>query len=142
MPYEYGSQRIDIQNPFKLEGLAHTARALVLILLAIVLMLDVQDTVKAGHRTLGWEEMGGALVLLGFGIAAAYRGLFKLFRFYVGRGMPADLASTVSAQQSVMPGAPSGGTTGFRGNYSLNTLAEMLLARKNPTFEEPQGWLS
>jgi hypothetical protein len=142
MPYEYGSQRIDIQNPFRLEGLAYAARALVLILLAVVLMFDVQDTVKSGHRTLGWEEMGGALVLLCFGIAAAYRGLFKLFRFYVGRGMPADLASTVSAQQSVMPGAPGGGATGFRGLYPLNTLAEMLLARKNPTFVEPEGWLS
>ena len=142
MPYEYGSQSIDIKNPFRLEGIAYVGRAAVLILLAVLLMLDVQETVKSGHRTIGWEEMGGGLLLLGFGIAAAYRGLFKLFRFYVGRGVPADLASSVSTQQSVMPGAPAGGTTGFRGLYSLNTLAEMLLARKNPTFTEPPDWLS
>jgi hypothetical protein len=72
----------------------------------------------------------------------AYQGLFKLFRFYVGRGIPADLASQVSVEQSVMPGAPTGGATGFRGIYSLQTLADMLLARKNPTFVEPAGWLA
>jgi hypothetical protein len=142
MPYEYGSQRIDIRNPFRLEGAAAAARAAIFILLAIYLMLDVKNTVAAGDRTLGWLQMGGGIVLLGLGIAAAYRGLFKLFRFYVGRGMPADLASTASAQQSIMPGASTGGTTGFRGIYSLNTLAEMLLARKNPTFVEPVGWLA
>jgi hypothetical protein len=142
MAYEYGSQRIDIKNPFRLEGAAYVARAAVLIVLALFLMLHVKDTVASGARNLGWIQMGGGIVLLGFGIAAAYQGLFKLFRFYVGRGIPADLASQVSVQQSVMPGAPSGGATGFRGMYGLQTLGDMLLARKNPTFVEPVGWLA
>ncbi len=79
--------------------------------------------------------------MVGFGVYAAYGGLYKVFRFYVGRGQPADLASTVSSQQSVMPGAPTGGSTGFRSIYSPVMLADMLLGRKNPTFKEPEGWL-
>jgi hypothetical protein len=40
-----------------------------------------------------------------------------------------------------MPGASTGGATGFRSIYSPVMLAEMLLGRKNPTFREPEGWL-
>jgi hypothetical protein len=141
MAYEYGSQQIEIRNPFRLEGVALVVRAVVLIALALYLMLQVKDVVATGARALGWIQMGGGILLLGFGLAAAYQGLFRLFRFYVGRGVPADLASAVSAEVSVMPGAPTGGTTGFRGLYGLKTLADMLLSRKNPTFVEPEGWL-
>ena len=141
MPFEYGSQQVDIPNPFKLEGAAYTARAAVLIVLGVVALLTVRSLVGEGERAAAAAVMLGGLGLAGFGVFAAYRGLFKMFRFYVGRGQPADLAATVAPEQSVMPGAPSGGATGYRGIYQPVELANMLLGRKNPTFREPEGWL-
>ena len=141
MPFEYGSQQVDIPNPFRFEGAAYTARAAVLIVLGLFALLAVRTLVADGERAIAGVVMAGGLSLLGFGVFAAYRGLFKMFRFYVGRGQPADLAAAVAAEQSVMPGARSGGATGFRGIYEPVELANMLLGRKNPTFREPEGWL-
>ncbi len=141
MPFEYGSQQVDIPNPFKFEGAAYTARAAVLIVLGLITLLTVRSLVADGERVVAGIVTLGGLGLLGFGVFAAYRGLFKMFRFYVGRGQPADLAATVAAEQSVMPGARSGGATGYRGIYQPEELASMLLGRKNPTFREPEGWL-
>ena len=141
MPFEYGSQQVEIPNPFRFEGAAYTARAAVLIVLGLLALLDVRDLVTAGERPLAGIVMLGGLALLGFGVFAAYRGLYKMFRFYVGRGQPADLAATVAAEQTIMPGARSGGATGYRGIYESVELASMLLGRKNPTFREPEGWL-
>jgi hypothetical protein len=141
MPFEYGSQQVDIPNPFRFEGMAYTARAAVLIVLGLVALLSVRTLVADGERAVGVAVMLGGLGLLGFGVFAAYRGLYKMFRFYVGRGQPADLAATVAAEQTVMPGARTGGATGYRGIYQPVDLANMLLGRKNPTFVEPEGWL-
>src|SRR6266566_84612 len=56
-------------------------------------------------------------------------GLFRVFRFYVGRGMPSDLADTGNLQH-------------IRPVYPLKTLKDMLMSRINRTFIEPAGWLS
>jgi len=141
MPFEYGSQQVDIPNPFKFEGMACTARAAVLIALGLISLFTVRGLVADGERVAGIAVAFGGLALLGFGAYAAYRGLYKMFRFYVGRGQPADLAATVSSEQTVMPGTPTGGATGYHGIYQPNVLADMLLGRKNPTFQEPEGWL-
>jgi hypothetical protein len=141
MPFEYGSQQVDIPNPFRFEGTAYTARAAVLIVMGLFALLTVRTLVADGERAIAGVVMLGGLSLLGFGVFAAYRGLFKMFRFYVGRGQPADLAAAVATEQSVMPGARSGGATGFRGIYEPVELANMLLGRKNPTFREQEGWL-
>jgi hypothetical protein len=142
MPFEYGSQQVDIPNPFKFEGMAYTARAAVLIALGLISLFTVRGlVVDEQARVAGIAVALGGLALLGFGAYAAYRGLYKVFRFYVGRGQPADLAATVSSEQTVMPGASTGGATGYRGIYQPTVLADMLLGRKNPTFQEPEGWL-
>jgi hypothetical protein len=141
MPFEYGSQQVDIPNPFKFEGMAYTARAAVLIVLGLIALLSVRTLVADGERSVAIAVMLGGLALLGFGVFAAYRGLFKMFRFYVGRGQPADLSTTVAAEQTVTPGSPTGSTAGYRGIYQPVELANMLLGRKNPTFVEPEGWL-
>jgi hypothetical protein len=141
MPFEYGSQQVDIPNPFRFEGMAYTVRAAVLIVLGLIALLSVRTLVADGERAFGVAVMLGGLSLLGFGAFAAYRGLYKMFRFYVGRGQPADLAATVAAEQTVMPGARTGGATGYSGIYQPVDLANMLLGRKNPTFVEPEGWL-
>ena len=80
------------------------------MLLGLIALLSVRSLVADGERAVAGVVMAGGLALLGFGVFSAYRGLFKMFRFYVGRGQPADLAATVAAEQSVMPGARSGGT--------------------------------
>ena len=141
MPFEYGSQQVDIPNPFRFEGIAYTVRAAVLILLGLIALLQVRTLVGEGQRAFGIAVMLGGIALLGFGVFAAYRGLYKVFRFYVGRGQPADLAATVAAEQTVMPGSRTGGSTGYSGIYQSVELANMLLGRKNPTFREPEGWL-
>jgi hypothetical protein len=141
MPFEYGSQQVEIPNPFRFEGAAYTVRATVLVLLGLFALLSVRTLVADGERAVAAAVMIGGLCLLGFGAFAAYRGLYKMFRFYVGRGQPADLSATVAAEQTVMPGARTGGATGYRGIYQPVDLANMLLGRKNPTFVEPEGWL-
>ncbi|HZF28272.1 MAG TPA: hypothetical protein VE907_04085 [Gammaproteobacteria bacterium] len=141
MSYEYGSQQVDIPNPFRFEGIAYAVRAAALLSFGVYALLGVRPLVAGGQRTLAAIVMAGGVALLGFGVFAAYRGLYKVFRFYVGRGQPADLASVSTSQQSVMPGAKTGGTTGFRGKYGAQELADMLVGRKNPTFREPEGWL-
>jgi hypothetical protein len=40
MPFEYGSQQVDIPNPFRFEGIAYTLRAAVLILLGLIALLE------------------------------------------------------------------------------------------------------
>ncbi len=141
MSYVYGSQQVDIPNPFRFEGIVYTIRAVALLVLGIVALLGVRGLVDSGQRLLGAIDTIGGIALIGFGVFAAYRGLYKVFRFYVGRGQPADLASAASSQQSVMPGTPTGGSTGFRSIYTPTQLADMLVGRKNPTFREPEGWL-
>ena len=39
MPFEYGSQQVDIPNPFRFEGMAYAARAGVLIVLGLLALL-------------------------------------------------------------------------------------------------------
>jgi hypothetical protein len=141
MPYEYGSQQVQIPNPFRFEGTVYTARAALLLILGVYVLLEVREVVGNGQRLLGIVDTVGGMLLLALGVFGVYVGLFKIFRVYVGRGQPADLASGVSSEQSVMPGAPTGGSTRFRSIYRPEMLAEMLLGRKNPTFREPEGWL-
>ncbi len=73
MPFEYGSQQVDIPNPFKFEGMAYTARAAVLIALGLISLFTVRGLVADGERGAGIAVALGGLALLGFGAYAAYR---------------------------------------------------------------------
>jgi hypothetical protein len=140
MAFEYGSQVIQIRNPFRLEGLAYSLRGLVVTALGVYLMLSVKDQVSMGQDTLGMLQAGGGLLLVAIGLYALAMGLFKVFRFFVGRGVPANLANVTTGSASIAPGSDRG----FRhqGIYNPTSLSEMLLGRKNLTFVEPQGWLA
>ncbi len=63
MPYEYGSQQVDIPNPFRFEGIVYTARAAILILLGLYALLQVRTLVAVGDRPLAVVDMLGGLVL-------------------------------------------------------------------------------
>ena len=64
-------------------------------------------------------------------LAALGQGLFKLFRFYVGRSVPASLARNQLDSASKE-----------RLAYRSEELHEMLMGRKNTTFKEPQSLFS
>ncbi|MCW8874785.1 MAG: hypothetical protein OQK27_03450 [Gammaproteobacteria bacterium] len=140
MAFEYGSQVIEVRNPFRLEGWVYCLRGLVTSTLGLYLLLSVKDQVSMGQDTLGLLQAGGGLLLVAIGLYALGMGLFKVFRFFIGRGVPANLASTTSASASIAPGSEQN----FRqtGIYNPTSLSEMLLGRKNLTFVEPQGWLA
>jgi hypothetical protein len=140
MAFEYGSQVIEVRNPFRLEGAAYCLRGLVVTALGVYMMLSVKEQVSQGQETLAMLQAGGGLLLVAIGLYALAMGLFKVFRFYIGRGVPANLADTASASASIAPGSKAS----FRqvGIYDRKMLSEMLLGRKNLTFVEPQGWLA
>jgi len=129
MSYDYGSTTIEIPNPFKLEGAIETARGVVITTLGIIVLLSMREQVIDGRIATSWLKLVGGLGLLGFGLRAIAYGLFRVFRFYVGRGIPADLSST-------------GKNPRHQTAYRVETLKEMLMSRTNRTFREPVGWLS
>ena len=51
MAFEYGSQAIEIRNPFRLEGFVYTVRGAVVTALGALLLLDVQARVDGGAAT-------------------------------------------------------------------------------------------
>jgi hypothetical protein len=83
MSYEYGSQQVDIPNPFRFEGIAYTVRAAALLSFGVAALLAVRPLVDGGQRAFAVIVTAGGVALLGFGVFAAYRGLYKVFRFYV-----------------------------------------------------------
>ncbi|WP_139349835.1 hypothetical protein [Thioalkalivibrio denitrificans] len=141
MGFEYGSQAIEVRNPFKAEGAAYAVRGLIVAPLGIYLLLyaGVEEGVAEPDARVALQLAVGVL-LLAVGLYALGLGLFKMFRFYTGRGVPANLASTVAASATIAPGSEES----FRhpGIYNPAKLSEMLSGRKNLTFEEPRGWLA
>ena len=121
MSYDYGSTTIEIPNPFKLEGAIETARGVVITTLGIIVLLSMREQVIDGRIATSWLKLVGGLGLLGFGLRAIAYGLFRVFRFYVGRGIPADLSST-------------GKNPRHQTAYRVETLKEMLMSRTNRTF--------
>ncbi len=128
MTFEYGSQQIGIKNPFREEGVFYILRGLVACGLGIILALGIREQVASGARDIAWFQLGVGFILFVIGGWATGIGLLKSLRFFIGRGVPSDLASS---NQGL--GQPS---------YDAGTLADMLMARKNPTFREPIGVLA
>ncbi|TQV81436.1 hypothetical protein [Aliikangiella coralliicola] len=134
MAFEYGSDTLGIKNPFKFEGLVLTLRGLIVTVLGVVALLAVKDLVADGAKEAGWLSLAIGVLLLGNGVVAAGRGLFKMMRFFVGRGVPASLARNISKSEAHT-----------RENYIAyrdKELEQMLMGRKNLTFVEPIGWLA
>src|SRR5437899_3411767 len=129
MAYDYGSSRIEVANPFRLEGALSAVRGVVMTILGLVLLLSLRQQVLEPGSAAGVVKLLGGIAILSGGLYAVGTGLFRVFRFYVGRGMPSDLADTGNLQH-------------IRPVYPLKTLKDMLMSRINRTFIEPAGWLS
>ncbi|GAB5388397.1 MAG: hypothetical protein Alpg2KO_13650 [Alphaproteobacteria bacterium] len=125
MSFEYGSRQIEIGNPFKLEGIFYALRGALIAILGGILIFSVRETVTADASLIGWLQFGTGIALLSLGLAAVGLGALKMFRFYVGRGAPSDLARHENTYGSTA--------------YTAKSLADMLLARKNLTYIEPMG---
>ena len=82
MAFEYGSDTLGIKNPFKFEGLILTVRGVIVTILGIIALLAVKDLVAEGAKTAGWLSLAIGIFLLGNGVVATGRGLFKIMRFY------------------------------------------------------------
>ncbi len=131
MAFEYGSQSIELRNPFRLEGLLYFLRGAAVACLGGYLILYGADDLR----------FGTGVLLLAIGLYAVGLGLFKVARFYVGRGVPANLSRSASNAPSITPGRE--GAFQHEGIYDPpKVLSEMLVGRKNLTFREPRGWLA
>ena len=98
MAYDYGSSRIEVANPFRLEGVLSAVRGVVMTILGIVLLLSLRQQVLEPGSAAGVVKLLGGIAILTGGLYAVGDGLFGVFRFYVGRGMPSDLADTGNRQ--------------------------------------------
>jgi hypothetical protein len=134
MAFEYGSDTLGIKNPFKFEGFVLTIRGLIVTIIGVVALFAVKDLVTSGAKLAGWLSLGMGILLLSNGVIATGRGLFKVMRFYVGRGVPASLAKNVGKSESHV-------SEPFVA-YGDKNIEQMLMGRKNTTFLEPEGWLA
>lgn len=131
MSYDYGSQGLDITNPFKIEGAMIAVRGFVVALAGFYALFQVAGLVSSGYEIEGWLHAGLGLLLVLWGLTALGRGLFKLFRFYVGRSAP-DSLSINQADPDPRPKAYP----------NAHELHQMMEGRKNTTFLEPRSLFS
>ncbi len=134
MAFEYGSDTLGIKNPFKFEGFVLTLRGVFVTILGVIALFAVKDLVANGAKIAGWMSLAIGILLLSNGVITTGRGLFKVMRFYVGRGVPASLAKNVGKSESHV-------REPFIA-YGDKNLEQMLMGRKNTTFVEPDGWLA
>lgn len=134
MAFEYGSDTLGIKNPFKFEGFVLTVRGVFVTILGVIALFAVKDLVANGAKLAGWMSLAIGILLLSNGVIATGRGLFKVMRFYVGRGVPASLAKNVGKSESHVKEPYIA--------YGDKNLEQMLMGRKNTTFVEPDGWLA
>ena len=132
MAFEYGTQKLNIRNPFRFEGLVRSVRGLVLTAIGVYLLLQIQPLLST-DKTQAWVNLviGGLFVIGGF--KALGVGLFQVMRFFVGRAAPASLTGNV-AREAVQEKEPT--------LYTARSIHNMLMSKSNPTFTEPQGWFA
>jgi hypothetical protein len=134
MSFEYGSESLDIKNPFKPEGAMFAVGGLIISVLGGILLFSVRELVASGEKPEAWGHMIIGVFLLLWGFTAIGRGLFKMFRFFVGRGVPAGLCKNFA--QAGNPGEKE------HVAYDSALIEQMLMGRKNMTFPEPRGWVA
>lgn len=138
MAYDFGSQSLGIQNPFKTEGKIRLLASFIIAGLAFIPLLSIADTLKVDPAK-AWGQAILGLFILTWGMKNIASSAMQLFRFYVGRSVPSSLAYNLSESES--ENAQVERKTGSL-RYSSQELESMLMGRKNITFTEPTGWFS
>lgn len=131
MSFDYGRETLGIRNPFKVQGWLRASRGLIVLVLGGYALTTIQPLVEAGQQAEAWAALVVAIVLTVAGLKGLLGGSYQAMRFFVGRGVPSDLTNA----------EPRDEEEGRKPPYATEALEEMLLGRKNTTFEEPQGWL-
>lgn len=106
-------------------------RGLVVALAGFYALFLVANLVDRGRDIEGWLHAGLGLLLVLWGLTALGQGLFKLFRFYVGRSVPDSLTHNIADPDQRSKAYPS-----------AQELHSMLMGRKNTTFLEPRSLFS
>lgn len=135
MAYDFGSQTLGINNPFKKEGLFKAIAGALVALLGVFTLIQVASELKA-DKIIGWAYVFIGFYLLISGIRHTSIGFIQLFRYFVGRSVPTSLAANKSPSEQ--------DSAKFERNalqYDAKTLHSMMMGRKNTTFVEPVGFL-
>lgn len=136
MAFDYGSIDLGIRNPFKKEGAVNTLRGLLVTAIGIYFLIYAASQVSS-NVIVGWIGVAFGLGFLGNGIAITSGGAIAMMRYFVGRSHPTSLAYNFS--RSALSTAKGEKNTLV---YNRSSLTEMLVGRKNMTFDEPQGFLA
>lgn len=132
MAFEYGTQKLNIRNPFRFEGLVRSVRGVILTAIGVYLLLQIQPLLST-DKAQAWLSLAiGSVFVIG-GFKALGVGLFQVMRFFVGRMAPASLTENV-AREAVQEREPT--------LYNPKTIHSMLMSKTNPTFTEPRGWFA
>lgn len=134
MAFDYGSIDLGITNPFRIEGGIRVASGLPLFVLGVVLLLEVQAQTAGNGWEIGATTGLCGVLLIGWGLQRIGAGSFQVFRFFVGRSVPANLATNVEKSQRAKEDIET--------VYTAQQLEQMLQGRQNISFEEPREWFS
>lgn len=133
MSYHYGSDSLDIPNPFKKEGLLFITSGAIILTTGLISLFNLNLPIPANGPTAGSIKLLISAFLLIMGSKYLFSGFLKLFRFYVGRDVPTSLSKNLAPSESHVnePNLL----------YSPQELNQMLMGRKNPTFVEPKTFV-
>ncbi len=137
MAFDFGSSGLGIKNPFKQEGVIRAIGGFVTAAIGLFSIFKTTSVIEQ-DLTQAWVYAIVGLLLLIAGLRRAGRGLYFLFKFFVGRSVPSSLAYnfTQSEADNAKLEAKSKSLA-----YKGADLESMLMGRKNTTFTEPQGWM-
>lgn len=136
MAYDFGTNTLGIQNPFRPEGAAKAVTGVILCAMGAIQLLSVGDNLEV-DLVKGWLHAGLGFVLLVWGMRLVAQGLYQLFRFFVGRSVPTSLAQNHNASEAENAELEKDSLP-----YNAKDLESMLMGRKNSTFSEPRGWIA
>lgn len=136
MAYDYGSQTLGINNPFRFEGVMRIIAGVIIAVMGVVPLISVASQLKQ-DPIMGYTLAFLGAVLLIAGIRIIGAGMFQLFRYFVGRSVPTSLAFNEADSEKENAKAEKNSVL-----YTEESLHSMLMGRKNTTFIEPRGWVA
>ncbi|MCW8091881.1 hypothetical protein [Alteromonas sp. ASW11-130] len=138
MAYDFGSETLGIKNPFKPEGRCRVITGAILIGAGVFPLMKVATELQQGS-VFGYIYAILGFILIADGARHLGRGVFQLFRYFVGRSVPSSLAYNHSPSERDAAAQEKERNALL---YDRQQLFSMLMGRKNVTFVEPVGWMS